>query len=238
VARSDRAASKYGALAAHLETLASETRLELLHALRVPRTLSEIRVGATLTRGDESPDRPLARQSVAHHIDQLVRQGLVVRVPGEGSGRGDTYVLNHERLFALVDEMRSLAKLRPVTDPVAEPSRTAERVEDLAAALPEGPRLLVAYGRDDGRAFGLTGPVGKQWRLGRSSACEVCLDYDPYSSSVHALVVRDGDGYTVIDQGSRNGTAINWILLPPQQPRRLRAGDVLTVGRTVLVFQS
>lgn len=230
----DPSARRYLPLAQHLEALASPTRLDLLATLRTPRALSEIRVTPTHSREGENPERPLSRQGIQRHLDTLLDAGLVERVPGETRARGDSFVLNHERLFALVDEIRSLARLRPVA--VASPRETLDGRAATRARLPDAPRLLVAYGRDDGVAFGLDGPVGARWRIGRSASCEVRLDYDPYLSQEHARVVRTSSGYEIEDAGSRNGTLLNWE--PLDGKRALASGDLVTVGRCVLVLQA
>jgi DNA-binding transcriptional ArsR family regulator len=224
--------ARYAELAAHLEALASPTRLELLHTLRTPTALGDIRVAASLTREGERPERPLARQSVSHHLEQLAAQGLVQQVEAGGK---DAYVLNPQRLFALVDEIRGLAKLRPLLPPPGEEATLAQPGSP-RTSLPPLPRLLVAYGREDGAAFALEGPG--PWRIGRNSACEVPLDHDPFASGEHALVARDGAGFAVRDLRSRNGTWLDWERLRPEAVLPLRPGGVLTVGRSVLVLQA
>lgn len=227
---------RFDALAKNLETLASSTRLEILHALRAPRALHEIRVTPSLSREGESDDRPLSRQAVSRHLEVLLDAGLVRRIEGGDRARGDGFVLSHERLFAVVDEMRSLAKLRPLG---AEPSvgETVAREGAGDPRLPDGPRLLVAFGRDDGLAFPLASSVGSRSRIGRAPACEVRLDYDPFLSSEHAAVERAASGFVIHDLASRNGTLVNWAKLPSRGSRALAPGDLLTVGRTVLAFQ-
>lgn len=227
----------YANLARNLEALASETRLALLHVLRTPRALSDIRVAPSLTRAGENPQRALSRQAVTHQLESLLEAGLVLRTSAEDRARGDLFVLNHERLFALVDEMRSLVKLRPALVS-GEVSDTMARASAEGWVLPPGPRLLVVYGRDDGTAFPLQGPEGTRWRVGRAPGSEVRLDYDPYLSAEHAAVERSSAGYAVRDLGSRNGTWLNGGRLAPNASKPLCPGDVLTFGRSHLVFQA
>jgi len=127
--------TRFGDLATRLEALASPTRLELLHALRTPQTLGEIRVGASLSREGERPERALARQSVSHHLEQLAAQGLVQVVPAE-RGRGEAYVLSPQGLFALLDELRGLAKLRPLLPPPGEDATLEQPAERTAPRFP------------------------------------------------------------------------------------------------------
>jgi DNA-binding transcriptional ArsR family regulator len=229
----------YDTLARNLESIASATRLELLHALRTPRTLRDIHVQPSLNRTGESPDRPMSRQGVTRHLDQLLDVGLVRRTSPEESGSRDAFVLNHERLFALIDELRNLAKLRPVFLDEQSLNATIDGTRNDEHRLPEGPRLLVAYGRDDGVAYALSGPVGTRWRIGRAPGSEVRLDYDPYVSAENTVIERTAEGFLVRDRvGNRNGSWINWRRLSPGASAKLSAGDIVTVGRTTLVFQS
>lgn len=164
---------------------------------------------------------------------------LVTRIPGDVSPRGDQYVLNHERMFAMVDQIRTLSKLRPVTGPEATPHATMDQESAREARLPPPPRLLVAYGRDEGLAFPLAGPLGSRWRVGRGPGCEIRLDYDPFSSAHNSTVERTSEGFRIHDQlPNRNGTWVNWSRLPPGSSLTLAAGDLVTVGRTVLAFQA
>lgn len=67
----------------------------------------------------------------------------------------------------------------------------------------------------------------------------VCLDYDPYVSLENAAVARAGDGFDVSDlPQSKNGTAVNWEVLPKGGRRELRPGDLIGVGRSLLLFLS
>ena len=227
----------FAAIARSLELLAVESRLELLHALRTPQPLHEIRVAPSQSRKGENPERMISRQAIARHLEMLQDAGLVDRLP-DATGRGERYVVNHERLFALVDEMRGLTRLRPVFTRDAGSRETMESDHEVGRAIAPPPRLLLAYGRDDGVSFPLADRPGAQWRLGRSPSCEVALDYDPYLSSVHCTIERTQDAFVLRDPGSRNGTWVNWDRVTRDAPRRLSSGDLITAGRSVLTFQA
>lgn len=227
----------FEALATYLEALSSVTRLELLQALRTPRALHELRVLPSRTRRGEHPDRPLSRQAVMHHLELMQRAGLVRRIGPKDEREGAAFVLDHQRLFAMVDEIRDLAKLRPLMAQNLPPGVTVKRDPAEETRLPTTPRLLMAYGRDDGIAFPLGGPVGTRWRIGRSTDCEIALDYDLFLSSEHSIVERLPTGFLLQDNRSRNGTWVNWARLPSGGIHNLNAGDLITVGRSVLVFQ-
>jgi pSer/pThr/pTyr-binding forkhead associated (FHA) protein len=73
--------------------------------------------------------------------------------------------------------------------------------------------------------------------LGRGERNDVLIDWDPAVSAVHAELQCTGGVWTVADDGlSSNGTYVNGSRLGGRQ--RLRDGDHLRLGRTVLVYRS
>ena len=71
--------------------------------------------------------------------------------------------------------------------------------------------------------------------IGRSQEAEVRIDWDSQVSSVHAELRRLAGDWLVIDDGmSSNGTFVNDERVTAR--RRLRDGDRLRVGDTLLVF--
>jgi pSer/pThr/pTyr-binding forkhead associated (FHA) protein len=76
-----------------------------------------------------------------------------------------------------------------------------------------------------------------QLTVGRSEAADVSLEFDPGVSRVHAELERLGDDWTVADDGlSRNGSFVNGERVVGR--RRLRDGDALRVGDTLVLFRS
>ena len=73
--------------------------------------------------------------------------------------------------------------------------------------------------------------------LGRGAACDVALPWDGEASRVHALLEQHHAEWSVIDDGgSRNGSFVNGERVSGR--RRLRDGDVLRVGQTLIVFRA
>jgi hypothetical protein len=70
--------------------------------------------------------------------------------------------------------------------------------------------------------------------IGRSSECDVPLTSDPNVSRRHAEVRRIGDGYSLVDLGSTNGTEVNGQRI---QETALMNGDVIGVGTTSITFE-
>jgi pSer/pThr/pTyr-binding forkhead associated (FHA) protein len=69
--------------------------------------------------------------------------------------------------------------------------------------------------------------------IGRGLGCEVRLP-DPSVSQRHATVRTEGAVYTLVDEGSTNGTFVGDVRLTPHTPRTLRSGDLVRVGRVWL----
>ncbi|WP_433782210.1 FHA domain-containing protein [Actinomycetospora sp. CA-101289] len=55
---------------------------------------------------------------------------------------------------------------------------------------------------------------------------------DPGVSRLHAVLLRDAPGWSVLDPGSTNGTAVNYAPepIPTDTPVRLADGDRVHVG--------
>ena len=70
--------------------------------------------------------------------------------------------------------------------------------------------------------------------IGRGESCDVGLFGDPGVERLHAVIQRQGNVYLVRDAGSAGGTFVNDE--PIHQPRVLRSGDAIRVGRCVLRF--
>ncbi len=96
----------------------------------------------------------------------------------------------------------------------------------------KGPALVVRAG--GGRA-GETFPLEtERVTVGRSPDCEIFLD-DVTVSRKHAVLVRSGDGFTIADEGSLNGTFVNRKRV---ENAELEDGDELQIGKYRLTFLS
>jgi len=56
-------------------------------------------------------------------------------------------------------------------------------------------------------------------------------------SRKHAVLILDGDEVLLEDRNSGNGTFVNGRELQPNNPIRLRSGDVIEVGDVEFVFR-
>ena len=86
------------------------------------------------------------------------------------------------------------------------------------------PRLLVE--RAPGHESGMAYEIGDGATLGRGDV-EIQLD-DPFASSRHARITRQGHVLVIEDLGSTNGTYLNEEPLSGPQP--LHAGDRIRIG--------
>jgi hypothetical protein len=151
--------------------------------------------------------------------------------------RGATteYVLNQQQVFLIAEEFRSLARLRPV--PFLEAETVLQGTADPGRAV-RGPCLVLVKGIDEGQTFPFVLPERGtgQWMVGRRRGLDVSLEYDPFVSSQNSLIRWQDGAWTVEDlEESRNGTTRNFQPLPKGRPAPLRTGDVLGVGRSLLV---
>lgn len=231
-------------LSDYLKALANPNRLELLHQLRFPRTASEIYLRPKRTEsGSTNPDRFISRQAVERHLGILEGIQVIKRQPSTREGRPvEEYVLNHPKVFAIVEEMRKISHIKahaPIDPMATSPDLEvpAGKAPARKADAPKGPHVLLVAGVFEGRRYALNGDG--PWEIGRSADIAVPLDYDPFVSTRNSvLTVRDGR-YVVQDvETNRNGTSVNYEPLPKGGECALENGDLVGVGRSLLLFRS
>ena len=93
------------------------------------------------------------------------------------------------------------------------------------------PRLIVE--RAPGHTPGMEYDVGEGAVLGRGDQAEIRLE-DPFASSRHARLVRQGGIVVIEDLGSTNGTYLNEELLSGPQP--LHQGDRVRIGDSEFTY--
>jgi pSer/pThr/pTyr-binding forkhead associated (FHA) protein len=121
--------------------------------------------------------------------------------------------------------------------PIAPHRATATELKaQLEAARQNAPFLIYRDGTDTQRIVDLGG-APERLTIGRRVSNEVPLEWDIQVSRVHAALERLGDEWTVSDDGlSSNGTFVNGVRVDGR--RRLRDGDELKVGTTVIAFRA
>jgi len=79
-----------------------------------------------------------------------------------------------------------------------------------------------------------TVPLTERVAVGRSSAAELCFPEDAGLSRQHFAFEPEGEGWTVQDLGSKNGTFVNQI--PLKGKLLLQPGDRIAAGHLAIVY--
>jgi pSer/pThr/pTyr-binding forkhead associated (FHA) protein len=121
--------------------------------------------------------------------------------------------------------------------PVSPHAATAVELKAQIEAEREGQPFLI---HRDGNGEHRITPLDRdreRLTLGRRSSADLALNWDEEVSRLHAELLRKGDEWTIADNGlSLNGSFVNGEAVRGQ--RRLRDGDAIRVGSTVLIFRS
>lgn len=210
-------------LAEALEPLGSKTRLRLLAYLTEPHYLEEI-----------ASFLGMSREGARKHVNKLVEIGALTKQQGRReTGPVVEYIVVPQVLFALSEDFAKLGALQPDEGHL---SRTQVTQPEVEGDPDRGPALVLVHGLNRGRVHALA-PPGDPWRIGRDPDLEIPLEYDPFVSEHHAEVVRDGGDHVLADAYSTNGTYLNWEKLDRGGRRPLQAGDVVGIGKTLLVYR-
>jgi len=139
------------------------------------------------------------------------------------------YVFLLRVILIVARELRgsaALTELPPVPAPVPAPTNATR-----ASKRREWRLVVVAPETERGHSY----PVDGDATIGRGGGCAVPLTFDTFISQVHARAFdRDGTLW-VEDAGSTNGTLVNGKRI--SEPMKLRKGDRVQVGETVLEAQ-
>lgn len=229
----------FDALETYFSALAYSTRLELLHLLRFPHALPEIRLSARQVRAGQNPERLISRQALQEHLDRLIQIGVVTARESESGRPSREFVVNGQRLYQIMDEFWRVGTVFAGNAPTTEGTATLGAVQ--ATPLAPGPKLVLVRGLLEGKAFPLRRAdlrEGRGWIAGRKKGLHVALEYDPYVSLENSEIVPTEKGFEIMDlASSRNGTWVNWQPLPDGGRAALKSGDVIGVGRSLLVFR-
>src|SRR3954451_15384902 len=119
-------------------------------------------------------------------------------------------------------------------DPVAPPAdATGLHSASMSGAGRDGfePRLVVE--RAPGHSPGMEYDIGEGAVMGRGDQAEIRLE-DPFASSRHARLLRQGGIVVLEDLGSTNGTYLNEELVTGPQP--LHRGDRVRIGDSEFTY--
>ncbi len=220
-------------LARQLQALANPVRLRMMGVLQRACPVAEIALPPERAR--TAGAGPMSSVAIRKHLAVLTDEGLVKPRRLLRDGRVvDHFQVNATQVFALLEGLRSMGTpaddLAPLDVTLAgPPARTNVPWTE--------PHLVLVRGMHEGTRFRLGQDVGAATVIGRGAGAGVRLEYDAYLSRAAASVERTRRGFDVRDLGSRNGTTINWERIPAHQPRSVRPGDVIGVGRSLLLFR-
>lgn len=129
-------------------------------------------------------------------------------------------------------QARPVPQPRPAV-PAARPtpSRPAPSSSELPRIVPDRPRS------SNGPQLTLVRSNGTRYRItefpaavGKGSASNVRISGNTAISRVHVIINFLGNGFSIEDKASTNGTRINGNMLQPGEYVRLHSGDRLTLG--------
>jgi DNA-binding transcriptional ArsR family regulator len=218
------------------KAFANRNRLELLQQLQEPRRYKDIFLEPSKDGGGGSSNRAISRQAVRGHLRSLQALGLVVELPGDDR-RETMFVVDHTRLFTIVEKMRSLSVVSTKINLDAETVVLEDRHPEADLA---GPNLVLVRGVHEGKAYRLQSEPGRDhWTVGRAPGVEVCIDYDPYVSGEHAQILYKGESHFLVDVPDNcNGTYLNWRKMVVGGVAPLQSGDIIGLGMSLFVFRA
>lgn len=125
-----------------------------------------------------------------------------------------------------------MADRSPLAAHAASPAELRARIDAERLGRP----FLVLRDGDGGQALVELDGEKDRLSVGRGTTCDVALGWDDEVSRLHAELELIAGEWTVSDDGlSRNGTYVNQQRISGRH--RLRDGDVLRVGRTLLAYR-
>jgi pSer/pThr/pTyr-binding forkhead associated (FHA) protein len=125
----------------------------------------------------------------------------------------------------------------PTGIPPSPHAATAAELKAQIDAEREGLPFLIYRDGDGGHHIEILGGDRERLTIGRRSSADLTLNWDEEVSRLHAELVRKGDDWTLTDDGlSMNGSFVNGEAV--RGHRRLRDGDAIRLGGTVIIFRS
>jgi FHA domain len=123
------------------------------------------------------------------------------------------------------------------SDPLAPHSLSAQELQELLAAERAGEATL-AFRDEHGRLRLFAASTRRETStVGRRAETDLSISWDSEVSALHAELHHLGGEWTIVDDGlSTNGTYVNGQRINGRQ--RLRDGDRIRVGRTVLAYKA
>jgi class 3 adenylate cyclase len=115
-------------------------------------------------------------------------------------------------------------------------SRAGELLHDRIEAERRGSAFVVFHDQTGKQHIVTLGDEESAVTVGRRIENDVALSWDGEVSRAHARLLRGQEGWSLVDEGSRNGSYLNGQRITGRRP--LRDGDVLRFGDTVVLFRA
>lgn len=175
-------------------------------------------------------------RDAADQEGELIAAGLVRPTTAFGP-EGSGFAVDRMALFTLIEDLRSLAS--DASNHI-DPKSTTTVPGVPAGTWLNGPKLILVNGICEGSTYPLDiEPGHRSWVIGRGGDVDVPLLYDPYVSRHGAEVWQDGKTFFIEDLApGKNGTYLNWRRLDKREAASLQDGDIVGLGRSLLVFRS
>ena len=126
---------------------------------------------------------------------------------------------------------------KPMESSFGPHTSSPAELKQVLEAERSGDPFLVVRGEDAEQQIVPLEDALARLTIGRRRVNDLALEWDPLVSRVHCVLERVGGAWTVDDEGlSRNGTFVNGRRLTSRL--RLKDGDAVRCGRTVIAFRS
>ena len=109
------------------------------------------------------------------------------------------------------------------------------RIDDGVETISEGVLFVFASEGSDNKWNTLRLDGRPEIRIGRDSSCDIVLPHISVSK-FHAKIIRERDGYYIVDNGSTNGVVVNNHRISGR--RLLHEKDVIVITNSKLIFTS
>jgi hypothetical protein len=122
-------------------------------------------------------------------------------------------------------------------DPLAQHSLSPSELKRVLATERYGDPFLAFRDQEGLLALFALNRIGQASTVGRRPEVDLSIPWDGEISGLHAELQRIGGEWALVDDGlSTNGTYVNGQRISGR--RRLRDGDLIRVGRTVLAYKA
>lgn len=201
--------------------------------------------GATATIGRSPENRiPIPERHVSRQHAVISFQNGIFMITDLGSANGtfvndkqlvDPFPLAHGDIIRLYVPVLEFSAI--VTHDEAEHAKATGTLI-VPASAGGTPVLHITSGPQEDAEIPLLQPRLTIGRATRNATWDIALQ-DRAVSRPHAEIVQDETGIWVIkDLGSANGTIVNGVPLPAEEPQPLNDGTVITLGETTMLFRA